>query len=711
MTQYFQTSRDSHGVLTLTLDSPEGSVNVVTPEWLAEMEAAFRVVRDDSAIRGVIITSGKAGFMAGADLNYMLEKSAGMSLEQGYALSQQGTRLHRLIETCGKPVVAAINGHALGGGYELALACHMRIVVDDPGVKVGLPEVNFGLLPGSGGTQRLPRMIGLNVALDVLLEGKTFPPAKALTLGLVDSVVPREQLLPAAKVWLAANPAPAQPWDRKGFTTADSGGLLNLRTAALGAASTAKLLARYGRNYPAPVAILTCVFEGIQVPIDAGLRIESRHFATLITSATARNLIRTTFVNRHKAGKRLDRPAGAQKRVSRKLGVLGAGMMGSGIAVVAAVVGIDVVLLDTSQEMADRGKTAAAKALDRALESGRITQQQREGALNRIAPTTRYEDLSGADLVIEAVFEDTGIKADVTRKALAQLDRDVLFASNTSTLPISQLAEAAQQPENFIGLHFFSPVDRMALVEVIRGRRTSDATLLRALDFVAQIRKVPIVVNDRRGFYTSRVFQTFTHEGLHLLREGVAPALIENAARLAGFPVGPLAVLDEVTLELARQVVLQAEREDPEFRRPQSLQVLDRMIDEFERPGRKAGGGFYDYRPGAAKRLWSGLAGAFPPAAQQPDVDEVSKRLLYIQALESARCLEESVLTHPADADVGSTLGWSYPSWTGGALSLVDTVGAAKFVAECERFSVTRERFKPTPTLRSMAQSGVRFHG
>jgi 3-hydroxyacyl-CoA dehydrogenase/enoyl-CoA hydratase/3-hydroxybutyryl-CoA epimerase len=700
------------GLATILLDQPNSSVNSVSPPWVEEMIAVFQAFKADSNVRGIIVTSAKPGFMAGADLNFILEHAPGMSAEQAFDFSQRATFLHRLIETCGKPVVAAMPGFALGGGYELALASTYRILADDPRAVVGLPEVNVGLLPGSGGTQRLPRMIGVPKAADVLLEGKGYTAAEALALGLVDQVVPQDQLSHAARTWLSSNPNPVRPWDVKGFKINESNGLLQQSTASFFTLATAKLLAKYGRNYPAPISILTCIFEGIQVPIDRGLLIESRHFAKLLTETASRNIIRTTFVNKGRAKKGARRPPGMPTTSFKKIGVLGAGMMGAGIAYVAAKAGIDVLLLDSSPELAEAGKAYSVKRLARETKDGRTSEAHAAKVLSRIAPTASYADLGGAELVIEAVFEDSLIKADVIKKAEAATGQSLLLsASNTSTLPITKLAEAFGRPQDFIGLHFFSPVERMALVEVIMGRQTSPESLARALDFVAQIRKTPIVVNDGRGFYTSRVFQTFIHEGIQLLREGVSAALIENAARQAGMPVGPLAVTDEVSLELPIKIVRQAEIEDSTFRRPDSLQVLEKMI-QLERSGRKSGRGFYDYpSDGGRKSLWRGLPDVFPHAKSQPDVEQVKKRLLYVQSLETVRCLEEGVLTHPADGDVGAVFGWGFPAWTGGTLSLIDTVGVGEFVVECDRLSrQVGQRFAPSQQLREMAVRGRGFY-
>ncbi len=699
----------SQGVALVTLDNATEPMNVVSPEWLDDMLAMIEQVAADGEIKAVVITSGKPAFMAGADLKYILSTFGKMTLKDAYAFSQRATAMHRKLETCGKPFVAALNGLALGGGFELALACHARVLVDSPKAVVGMPEVTVGLLPGSGGAQRLARMIGAAKALPFLLEGASSLPAEALKAGLVDALAPADCLIEVARE-LALKADPVKPWDKKGYSNPDAMGLLNLQLAGAATASAAQIEAKTQHNYPAPIAILSAVVEGVQLSFDKALSVESKYFARLLTSVEARNIIRTTFVNKGAAEKLARRPQGVSKRKVSKLGVLGAGMMGAGIAHVSAAAGIDVVLIDQDLAAAEKGKGYSAKILAREVERGRRNQDYADTILARINPGG-YADLEGADLVVEAVFEDTAIKADVTRRAEAVLAEDAIFASNTSTLPISGLAEASVRPANFIGLHFFSPVERMGLVEVIVGKKTSEETLAHALDFVAQLKKTPIVVNDSRGFYTSRVFQTFIHEGMALLQEGVAPALIENAAKMAGMPTGPLALLDEVTIDLPMKIVKQAKAEDPAYRHPVSFEVMRRMLEEFKRPSRKAGGGFYDYPEEGPKRLWAGLAKAFPQSADQPDVEQVKKRLLYIQALETARCLEENVLTHPADGDLGAVLGWGFPTYTGGTLSLIETQGLERFVSECDLLAQScGARFSVSPWLRQRAEKGQAFY-
>lgn len=700
------------GIALITLEDPGKPMNVVSPQFIDDLITAIERVATDPAIRGAIITSAKPAFMAGADLKYIASIAGGaLSVEQAVAFSQKPSKqMHRRLETCGKPFIAAINGLALGGGFELCLACHSRIIVDDPKAVVGLPEVTVGLLPGSGATQRLPRMIGVEQSLAALLEGKTYSPAEALKLGMVDKVVPAAALIETARQMILEGVDPVRAWDRKGYRC--NPGLLDNRLAGVYSARQAQIAARTQRNYPAPIAILECIFEGTLMPFDKALDLESKHFAKLLCDPVARNIVRTMFVSKGELAGLSRRPAGVAKAQVVTAGILGAGMMGSGIALVAAAAGINVVLLDTDLGGAEKGKSNCAGALAKDVQRGRRTESQADAILARIRATASYTDLANCGLIIEAVYEDRHVKAEVTRKAEGVIPKSAVFASNTSTLPISGLAEASQRPDQFIGLHFFSPVDRMPLVEVIVGRQTSQETLGRALDFVGQLKMVPIVVKDSRGFYTSRVFQTFIHEGMRMVEEGVLPALIENAAKMAGMPVGPLAVTDEVSIELPMKIVTEAQKAlGADYVLPCAYSVMKRMLEEFGRPGKRAGKGFYDYPAGGKKRLWAGLAEAFPPSQRQPSVAEVRKRLLFIQALETARCLEEGVLAQAKEGDVGSVLGWGFPTWTGGTLSLIETIGLAAFVAECDRMAASYgPRFAVSQWLRERAANGASFY-
>jgi 3-hydroxyacyl-CoA dehydrogenase/enoyl-CoA hydratase/3-hydroxybutyryl-CoA epimerase len=699
---------DGEGIALITLDAPDKPMNVVSHEFIDDMIAAIEQVAADTAIKGAIITSAKSAFMAGADLKAILGMMTdGLTVRQAYAFSQRPSMaMHRRMETCGKPFVAAINGLALGGGFELALACHYRVIVDDPKAVVGLPEVTVGLLPGSGGTQRLVRMIGVDKAAALLLEGRSVTPQEALQLGLVDRVVPAALLLGAARDWILQTPNARRSWDEKGYR--GSNGLLNPSVVKVMSERPAQIAAHTRRNQPAPIAILDCLFQGALLPFDKALQLESKHFARLMCDPVARNLIRGGFIFRGEANKLARRPPDIPKSKVTKIAVLGAGMMGAGIAHVAAQAGIDVILLDSTVDKAQLGKQYSAKLLDKAVQRGRQTATGAASILARIKPTDSYQDLAGCELVIEAVFEDMQVKAEVIGRAEASLAESALFASNTSTLPISQLAENSVRAAQFIGLHFFSPVDRMPLVEVIMGKRTSQETLAKSLDLVAQLRMTPIVVNDSRGFYTSRVFQTFIHEGMRMLEDGVAPARIENAAMAAGFPVGPLALLDEVSIDLPWKITQQAQTAlGSAFVRPCAYEVMRRMLFELQRPGRRGGGGFYDYPNDAPKHLWPGLGLAFPQAAIQPSEDELKNRLLYIQALETTRCIQEGVVAHAADADVGALLGWGFPAWTGGPLSFIETVGPAQFMQASERMATHfGPRFAPSQWLRVRAERG-----
>lgn len=702
------------GIAILTLNDSDQAMNVVSPQWLIEMEEAISIIASNDDVTGVILTSGKSSFMAGADLKYILGRmESGISLAEAYEFSQQATAMHRHVETCGKPVVAAINGLALGGGFELALACHGRIVKNDPKLKLGLPEVTVGLLAGSGGTQRLPRLIGIEAAIPAIVDGKTYSPEEALELGMVDQVVAADELFDAARVWLKANPDPVKPWDKKGYQVPEGLGLINSKLASVYTFTVGRLVAQTWHNYPAPIANLDVIFEGCLMPIDKALNFESKHFAKLMVNPVARNIIRTTFVNKGLADKLIRRPKNIEKSSVSNLGILGAGLMGAGIALTAAQVGINVILLDRSQDYAEKGKHYSADRLKKMVARGLKTEQQADEILARIKPTTDYADLSACDLVIEAVFEDRAIKADVTKAAEAAISPLAVFASNTSTLPISGLAKASVRPAQFIGLHFFSPVERMPLIEVICGSATSEDTLAKALDFVAQMRMTPVVVNDSRGFYTSRVFQTFIHEGMRMVEEGVEPALIENAARMAGMPLGPLALLDEVTINLPWKIVQQSIGDLGDgYTRPCAYDVMETMVEKLKRLGRSSGGGFYDYHSDAPKHFWPGLKEIYPLAEKQPSAEELQLRFLMIQSLETARCMEEGVVEYAADADIGSLMGWSFPLWTGGTLSYVDTVGIADFVGECDRMSALYgERFVPSDWLRERAKQNQAFYG
>ncbi|MCC5862702.1 MAG: enoyl-CoA hydratase/isomerase family protein [Gammaproteobacteria bacterium] len=706
--------KDAEGIVTLTIDLKDRSMNVLTPQFTSDLAQAIERIAGDDGVRGALITSAKDSFLAGADLKGFgaLFALASEDAPSAYEQARGFSLILRRMETCGKPFAVAINGTALGGGLEICLACHYRVAANAPKAVLGLPEVQVGLLPGAGGTQRLPRLIGIEASLPLMLQGKHVAPAKAGELGIVHRVVEPGEEVAAARQWLLESPDAEQPWDKKGFKVPGGAGAMHPRAAQTFMVGAAMVAKETRHNYPAPIAILSSVFEGTIVPMDTALKIESRYFTKLLADPVAKNMVRTLFVNKQKADKLAYRPADVPQLRVQKLGILGAGMMGAGIAYVSAMAGQQVVLLDTSEEAARKGKGYSEKLLTKAVERGKMPRDKADAILARIHPTTSYDELAGCELVIEAVFESRAIKAEVTAKAEAVLGEDAIFASNTSTLPITGLAEASRRPERFIGLHFFSPVDKMPLVEVIVGEKTSEATIAQALDYVAAIRKTPIVVNDSRGFYTSRVFGIFTNEGIAMLAEGVSPALIENAAKFAGMPVGPLAVTDEVTLELGWKVAEQTRADLGEQYEPQAGEpVIRKFVEELDRKGKRFGKGFYDYPADAPKHLWPGLAEVYPLAEEQPDPEYVAKRLLYIQALETARCMEEGVVTRAEDGDIGSIFGWGFPPHTGGTLSFIDTIGIKKFVKECERMARRHgKRFRPSKWLKERAKRGEPFH-
>jgi 3-hydroxyacyl-CoA dehydrogenase/enoyl-CoA hydratase/3-hydroxybutyryl-CoA epimerase len=712
MNNTIQYAVDSDGIALLTIDLPGMSMNVLTPELMEDLSTLTQQAAADDAVKGIVITSGKKAFIAGADIKDMVTAyDRGMSHAEATEFSFQLNRTLRAMETCGKPVAAAINGLALGGGLEVCLACHYRVLANDSGAVLGFPEVNIGLLPGAGGTQRTPRLIGFRNAATMVLQCRNQKPEKALEMGLVHELAPAGEVVARAKAWILDSGDPLQPWDKKGFKI-PGGGLTHPGTVQTFMVGTALVAKNTRHNYPAPIAAQSAMFEGCATSFDDGLVIESQYFGSLLTGPVARNMMRSLFVNKGKADKLARRPEGIDKSRVSKLGILGAGMMGAGIAYVSARAGIEVVLLDTSMENAERGKAYSEGLLKKAIERGKSTGEKAAALLGLITPTTSYHDLAGCDLVVEAVFENQALKADVTAKTEAVVPESCIFASNTSTLPITGLAEASIRPEQFIGLHFFSPVDKMPLVEIILGEKTGDEAIARSLDYIQQIRKTPIVVNDSRQFYTSRVFGTFTGEGITMLAEGIKPALIENAAKLAGMPVGPLAVTDEVTLELAQKIGKEtAAALGREYPASTSETVIQRMVDDLDRCGKRFGKGFYDYPEGEKKHLWPGLAEQFPVADEQPDVEELKRRLLNIQALETTRCVEEGVVTHAEDGDIGSIFGWGFPPYTGGTLSYIDTMGIRAFVSECDRMAAAYgDRFRVSDWLRQRAEADQAFH-
>jgi 3-hydroxyacyl-CoA dehydrogenase/enoyl-CoA hydratase/3-hydroxybutyryl-CoA epimerase len=715
----FELDIDADGIALITFDVPGKSTNTISAAVTRELAEIADKLKTDAAIKGAVITSGKAsGFCAGADLNEMNLSDGAATTDAArkaqFDLLYSLNKTLRAIETCGKPVAAALNGLALGGGLEIALACHYRVAADNPKIKLGLPEGKVGLIPGGGGTQRLPRLLGVMAAAPLLLESKESSPQEAKALGFIDAVVPADQLIDAAKTWVKTGD-PVARWDKKDFKIPGGGPYHpnGMQMFLMGNAMVRKNT--YG-NYPAQMNMLKAVYEGLQAPMDAALRIESRYFVNTLNTPQARAMIRTLFVSMQALNKGASRPAGFAPSDAKKVAVLGAGMMGAGIAYVQAMVGIETILIDTTQEAAEKGKAHVADLLKKRVSKGRMTQEKADATLALVTPTTDYDLIKGSDLVVEAVFENRDVKAEVTRKAEAQLAETAVFGSNTSTLPITGLAEVSVRPKNFIGIHFFSPVDRMGLVEIIMAQETSQETLAKAVDYVLKIKKTPIVVNDSRGFYTSRCFSTYLAEGMEMLSEGWSPITIDNVGRGTGMPRGPLEMADDVALDLAYKIGEQTKKDLGDAYQPRPLdEILRQLVVEHGRLGRKNGKGFYDYPEKGAKRLWAGLADVIKPTIleAEPDaVQELRTRLLYRQAVEMARCFEEGVITDPRDADVGSILGWGYAPWTGGPASLIDSVGVAAFVATCERLAAQYgARFAPPQLLKDLAVKGETLYG
>ena len=709
-----------NNVVILSINVANQPINVLNSESIMALSEALEKAYTDSEAKGIIITSERPEFIAGADLKMILENN-GKAPAELLKLSMGLNNLFRKMETNGKPVIAAMNGTALGGGYEVCLACHYRVALNNPKAVIGFPEVTIGLLPGGGGTQRLPRMIGMEMAAPMLLEGKKISPKEALAMGMVDALADTpDEMMDKAFAFINANPNAIQPWDEVNKKTGKiqarenfkvpGGNILTPKGLQLMMGGTAMIMGKSQGNYPAPIEIMSCVYEGLLVNIDRGLIIEARHFVKVANSSVAKNLIRTMFFGLNEVNKGVGRPKGIDKTDVKKVGILGAGMMGAGIAYASAMAGIQVVLKDVSMEAAEKGKAYSKGILDKAISRGKMDSLKAEGILKLITPTDNYAEIEGADLIIEAVFENWELKATVTKDSEHLLAIGGVFGSNTSTLPISKLANASKKPENFIGIHFFSPVDKMQLVEIIMGKQTSDYALALAMDYVKKIRKTPIVVNDSRGFYTSRVFFTYTSEGIELLKDGVNPVVIENIAKQIGMPVGPLAVSDEVALDLAYKISGSAVR-DGFLPENDSTYQVSKKFTEMGRLGKKAKAGFYQYPEDGKKYLWEGLAEMFPVKAEQISIDDIKTRLLYRQVLETVKCVEEGVIRTNLDADLGSIFAWGFPAYLGGTLSFVDTVGIKTFVSECDRLTATYgERFKPTEKLREMAEAGVGFY-
>jgi 3-hydroxyacyl-CoA dehydrogenase / enoyl-CoA hydratase / 3-hydroxybutyryl-CoA epimerase len=720
----FKFDMDADGIALVTWDMPERSMNVIAMDTIAELSGIVEKVASDAAIKGAVITSGKDTFCGGADLT-MLE---GMGTIYADTVRKQGEEaaarfvfeesrklslLYRRIETCGKPWVCALNGTAMGGGFELALACHYRVASDNPKTRLGLPEIKIGLFPGAGGTQRIARMLPPADALQYLLKGDQLKTDRAKTMKLIDAVVPADDLIKSAKDWLKSGGKALKPWDEKGFKL--PGGPVYSKAGMMTFPPANAIYRRETYdNYPAARAILQVVYEGLQVDMDTGLRIESRWFAKILRSPEAAAMIRTLFVSMQELNKGARRPAAEPPSSLKTIGIVGAGFMGAGIAQVSAAAGLNVVLIDRDQETAEKGKAGLHKALSDRVMKGRMKGAERDALLEKITPTADYGALKNCELVIEAVFEDRKVKSDVIAKIQAVIGDKAIFASNTSTLPITSLAAEFKEPKRFIGIHFFSPVDRMMLVEIIMGKETGERALAVALDYVRAIRKTPIVVNDSRGFYTSRVVGTYIREGHLMLMEGIPAAMIENVGRMAGMPVGPLSLNDEVAVDLAWKILKATEADlGSAAIDPRQKELLEEMVEKRQRFGRKNGKGFYDYAPGQPKKLWPSLA-ELQKVKVDPDkidVQELKLRLLGIQALETARCFEEQVLTDVREADVGSILGFGFAPYSGGTLSWIDMMGTRKFVELCRLFEQRYgERFAPNRLLLELADTDEGFY-
>ncbi|MFI5692375.1 3-hydroxyacyl-CoA dehydrogenase NAD-binding domain-containing protein [Kribbella sp. NPDC051586] len=702
------------GVVTLTLNDPSASANTMKDAYVVAMgRAVERLTAEKALIKGVVVTSAKSTFFAGGNLQ-MLSQIQPSDAAEVFDTIEEVKRQLRTLETLGVPVVAAINGSALGGGLEIALACHHRIVADNNRIELGVPEVTLGLLPGGGGVTRTVRMLGLQDALmKVLLQGQRMKPAHALSVGIVDEVVPADDLLDAARRWIAAYDGDAkQPWDRDGYKI-PGGTPSSPKLAAFLPAFPANLRKQLkGAPYPAPRAIMSAAVEGSQVDFETASRIESRYFVSVATGQIAKNMIQAFFFDLQSINAGGSRPADVPSYRARKVGVLGAGMMGAGIAYVCAKAGIEVVLKDVSSDAAAKGKAYSEKLLAKQVSKGRLSAGEVEEFLGRITPTGDPNDLAGCDLVIEAVFEDTSLKQKVFAEIAGVVEPDALLCSNTSTLPITSLADGIDRPDDFIGMHFFSPVDRMPLVELIVGEKTSDAAIARAYDVVRQIRKTPIVVNDSRGFFTSRVFGTLVMEGAAMVAEGVDPVLIERAATQAGFPAPPLAMLDEVTLTLPQKIRDAARAAGDSagaFDEHPGMAVADRLVNEFDRRGKAAGAGFYDYPADGPKRLWPGLWEHFARDIDVPLID-LQERMLFAMALETVKCLDEGVLRSVPDANIGSIFGIGFPPLYGGALQYVNAYGPSAFAARSRELATAYgDRFDPPPLLLRTAAAGKIF--
>ncbi len=720
----FKYDVDADGIAIITWDAEGKSMNVLTREAFGLVEEYIDRALGDDAVKGVVITSGKKDFAGGMDLNVLatIREESGENPAQGlFDFTMNGHRILRKLERAGmdaktnkggKPIACAINGTCAGIGTEIALACHYRSMTDNPKAKIGLPEILLGIFPGGGGTIRYSRMVGAVNAAPVLLEGKMLDPKKAKSASLVDEVA--ADPLEAARQWVlnAKDADIVKPWDQKGYKMPGGApyhpaGFMNFVGAS------AMVHGKTQGAFPAAKALLSAVYEGALVDFDTALRIEARWFTHVLMNPSSSAMIRSLFINKQALEKGAVRPKGIEDQTVKKIGVLGAGMMGAGIALVSAQAGMEVVLIDRDQDAADKGKAYSAAYMDKGIKRGKATPEKKEALLAQITATADLDALKGCDLIIEAVFEDPGVKAEMTKKVEAIIPENCIFASNTSTLPITSLAEASVRPEQFIGIHFFSPVEKMFLVEIIKGEKTGDRAVAKALDYVRQIRKTPIVVNDARFFYCNRCIIPYINEGARMITEGVSPVLIDNAARQLGFPVGPIQLTDETSIDLGAKIARATKAAMGDAYPESPADDLIFWMEEQGRLGRKANAGFFDYDDkGKRVEYWKGLAEKYPQAAEQPDLIEVQERLMFAQVLEAVRALEEGVLMDIREGDVGAVLAWGFAPWSGGPLSWLDIIGTPYAAERCDQLAEAYgDRFACPPLLREMAEKGQTFYG
>lgn len=709
---------DDDHIATISFDLPDRSMNVLTHESMTLFKEHIHNAVADEKIVGIIITSGKKDFMGGVDLSLLGALADPYSrtpkqerAQQGYDLIIAFHELLRFYETCGKPVVCAIPGTCMGGGFEIALACHYRIAADKDKVQIGLPECKVGLMPGFGGTQRLTRMVGIMASSEALLQGKSFTPQKAKAMGFIDDVVPEKKLLSTAKKWIlnADKSDCIQPWDKKDYKV-PGGNVYTPKGFQMMAAGNAMTLDKTKGNYLAQEHILSAVYEGLQVPFEAAMRIEVRHFVYLMTNPQSFHMIRTLFLSKQALEKGARRPEDIPVNKLKKIGVIGAGMMGSEIAYIALNAGIKVVLIDQSDSQTEKGKAHIETLLSKQVKRKKLTEKQAAQIMDKLILSTDYGTLKGADLVIEAVFEDLGVKQKVLQKIEESVGSKCIIATNTSTIPISLLAESVTYKKNFIGIHFFSPAHKMPLVEIIKGKKTGARALARALDFTKKIKKTPIVVNDARFFYANRCIIPYIEEAHRMVTEGISPILIENAAIQLGLPLGPLQLNDEVSLELSALIQSETQKSMGDaYEKSPAEELITAMLQQ-DRKGKKNNKGFYDY-DGKEKILWKGLSDLYPISEHQGDFEEIKNRLMTIQTLEAVHALEQKVITDIRDADVGAIFGWGYPPYTGGPFSYIDSIGTLVFLRNCEALKKKYgKRFTPPKILREMGRGGERFY-